>query len=131
MVTDLLFYDPAASTGEFYMTEGGGIELRQTAMNWRQSWTQVVPGKFGGTGLTDLLFYDPTTGTGEFYTVDGYGGMRLLQQYTGWRTSWTQIVPGSFMRATASHSPHGLDLTDLLFYDAAAGVGEFYACTGP
>jgi hypothetical protein len=119
---DLLFYDPAANTGEFYTTdEDGRIALLRAHTDWRSSWTQIVPGNFGGNGATDLLFYDAAAGTGEFYTTDGQGRIRLLAQHTNWRGSWTRIVPGHF---------GGSGFTDLLFYDASAGVGEFYSTNG-
>jgi hypothetical protein len=54
---------------------------------------------------------------GEFYYIDE-AGISLAKRHTGWRSSWSQIVAGNF---------GGDGVTDLLFYDAAAGVGQFYA----
>jgi hypothetical protein len=98
MPTDLLFYDAATNTGEFYSTDDqGGISRLSTHTNWRSSWTQIIPGEFGGSRfLTDLLFYDAGAGTGEFYTTDGQGGITQLSQHTNWRSSWTQIIPGTY-----------------------------------
>jgi hypothetical protein len=130
--TDLLFYDAASGTGEFYATDGngnltdgrGGFGPLGQHTNWRTTWTQIIPGNFGGSGRTDLLFYDPSSGTGEFYTTDGSGGMTLLQAHTNWRTTWAQIIPGQF---------GGDEYTDLLFYDPTAqptAIGEFYKTDG-
>ncbi len=123
---DLLFYEAATGTGEFYrvkdVVENGMITIKlsrlRTHSNWRTSWTHVIPGQFGGDGLTDLLFYDASSGTGEFYAVDSQGRIRQLAVHTNWRTSWRHIIPGNF---------GGNSRTDLLFYDPAAGTGEFYA----
>jgi hypothetical protein len=123
---DLLFYDPAAGTGEFYRTKEvvaqGELRIElvllRTHTTWRPSWTQIVPGHFGGDGVTDLLFYEAATGLGEFYSVNAQGQIKLLKQHTNWRTSWRQIVPGNF---------GGSGFTDLLFYDPHSGTGEFYA----
>jgi hypothetical protein len=46
------------------------------------------------------------------------GDIILLKSDAGWRMSWSIIAPGNF----SSRS-----FNDLLFYDPAAGVGEFYA----
>jgi hypothetical protein len=120
--TDLLFYDAAAGIGEFYRTAGQGrISLLRQQTGWRSTWTQIIPGRFGGSNFNDLLFYDAAAGIGEFYTTDGQGGIHLLRQQSGWRSSWTKIVRGDF---------GGSDLTDLLFYDAAAGDLQFYATDG-
>ncbi|MDX5418012.1 MAG: fibronectin type III domain-containing protein, partial [Hymenobacteraceae bacterium] len=121
--TDLLFYDAGAGTGEFYTTNGqGGINQIRQFTNWRRSWAQIVPGNFGGNGYTDLLFYDAGAGTGEFYTTNGQGGINQISQFTNWRTSWTHIVPGKFGGST--------NFSDLLFYDASSGIGEFYLTDG-
>ena len=120
--TDLLFYEPSTGTGEFYTTDDRArIRLLATHTNWRSSWTQIIPGNFGGSGFTDLLFYDAAGNTGEFYTTDGQGGISQLATHTNWRSSWTQIIPGNF---------GGSGFTDLLFYDAAGNTGEFYTTDG-
>lgn len=123
--TDLLFYDAATGVGEFYTVGGGQLTLMRQNTDWRRGWTQIIPGNFGGSGLTDLLFYDAASGTGEFYTTN-QGNMRLLHQYTDWRTSWTRIVPGDFDVSGSFHDAYA-GKTSLMFYDAAAGTGEFYA----
>jgi len=122
-IDDLLFYEGPTGTGEFYASDGqGGMSLLQTHTGWRETWTEIVPGDFGGApGLTDLLFYEASTGTGEFYASDGQGGISLLQTHTGWRNSWTRIIPGNF---------GGGNTTDLLFYEGSTGLAEFYATDG-
>ncbi len=118
----LLFYDPSTGTGAFYSTDGrGGISFPTEHTKWRNTWTQIIPGQFGGNGFTDLLFYDPGARTGAFYTTDERGQISLLNQHTDWRRTWTQIIPGQF---------GGSGFTDLLFYDAGARTGEFYTTDG-
>jgi phospholipase C len=125
--TGLIFYDRALGVGEFYSTNGqGGITLLKRHTDWRRSWAQIVPGNFGGNPFTDLLFYDPAASTGEFYTTDGQGGITLLRQHTSFRNSWTLIVSGNIAGSIASFG----DFPSLLFYDAAAGIGEFWATDG-
>ena len=113
-ITSILAQSPTlrsliSSQGEFYTTDGSGnISLLRRHIRWRQSWSLIIPGNFGGDGSTDLLFYDPTTGEGEFYTTDGSGNISLLRNHGGWRTTWSLIIPGNF---------GGDGSTDLLFYD--------------
>jgi len=118
--TDVLFYDAAAGTGEFYTVNNGALTLLQTVTGWRSDWTHIIRGSFGGSGTSDLLFYEAASGTGEFYTVNN-GSISLIRSNTGWRTSWTSILPGNFS------TNQTISQTNLLFYDAAAGVGEFYS----
>ncbi len=49
------------------------------------------------------------------------GDIILLRSDPSWRTTWSIITPGAFS---------GRDFSDLLFYDAGAGVGEFYTTEG-
>jgi hypothetical protein len=51
----------------------------------------------------------------------GPGDIILLTSHTDWRNSWSIIPPGNFS---------GRPFNDLLFYDPAAGVGEFYTTEG-
>ncbi len=44
-----------------------------------------------------------------------------MKKHTGWRKTWKEIVPGTF---------GGNTYTDLLFYDATVGEGEFYTTDG-
>jgi hypothetical protein len=122
--TDLLFYDRAAGEGEFYSTDGyGNIQLLKQHTGWRNSWSMIVPGRFSSGKYRDLLFYDRAAGEGEFYTTDGYGNIQLLKQHTGWRNSWSMIVKVEFADSSGGN-------TALLFYDRAAGEGEFYTTDG-
>jgi hypothetical protein len=101
--------------GEFYTTNGQGKldHLGGPHPEWRDSWTQIVPGNFGRTNpdFTDLLFYG--RGELEFYTTDGNGGIKQqgptieLPLPHSELTELTQIVPGNFGRT---------NFTDLLFY---------------
>jgi len=119
----LPIYDAAAGIGEFYTVADGTISLLRSNIGWRTSWTHIVRGSFGGSGATDdLLFYDAASGTGEFYTVNN-GTISLLRSNAGWRSSWKFIIPGKFVGT-------GIDSTDLFFYDATSGTGEFYTVSG-
>src|SRR4051794_21497898 len=53
--------------------------------------------------------------------VHGPGDIILLKSDPRWRTTWSIITAGNFA---------GRDFSDLLFYDATAGVGEFYTTEG-
>jgi len=110
--------------GEFYSTDKGTIQMLKQHTNWRNSWSLIIPGRFGTNQYfeMDLLFYDRTAGVGEFYRTDLQGNIEMLKQHTNWRNSWSHIVPGKF----GSNLPN----RDLLFYDRAAGVGEFYRTDG-
>lgn len=63
---------------------------------------------------------------GEIYRsddADGYvGNLTLLSSYDTWRPGWTQIVPGNFWGGAVE--------TDVLFYEASTGTGEFYRSDG-
>jgi len=121
--TDLLFYDAAAGVGEFYGTDGeGNLGFAVVSYNdWRNSWTQIVPGTFNDSQFSGLLFYDAGAGTGEFYATDGKGKITPLAAHTDWRTNWTLIVSGHF---TAG------EFSDLLFYEGATGYAELHRTDG-
>ncbi len=184
MSADLLFYDDSDGYAEFYCTSNGSITLARPETGWEANWTHIATGLFGtvggltqivlcnsvtGTfrmdmvtdvpgsvgpdvlvkeipnwrpggnqmvvgvfnasepatgywipGFAQLLFYDAAHGIGEIYEViEGTPG--LVNQFTGWRRTWKQIVPGVF------NGSYGGAVTDLLFYDASTGTGEFYA----
>jgi hypothetical protein len=109
--------------GEFYDSDGrGGIDMISRYRNWRKSWTEIIPGRFSAGANTGLCFYDRDKGQGEIYTCDDLGHIRRLRRYNNWRKTWHQIVPGNF-----DSNP---SITDLLFYDRSAGVGEFFALDG-
>jgi hypothetical protein len=133
----LLFYEPLSGTGQFYMPllSGLGFSLASPSEHhgWRTTWTHIIAGHFDTEesrmeSSADLLFYDAATGYGEFYTAHETTNtgapqvqLRFLRAYTDWRPGWTHIIPGRF---------GGDGRTDLLFYQASTGTGEFYTCTG-
>jgi len=113
----LVFYDPAAGTGQFYrITNGHTGSAVKTFTDWRTTWTQIVPGSFGGGGITDLLFYEGSTGTAEFWALGLDGSLRHFST-ANLPANLTQIVAGNFS---------GSNFTDLLLYDAKAGTGQFF-----
>jgi hypothetical protein len=115
--------------GEFYTTDGHGKvdRLGRPDPKWRNSWTQIVAGNFGATSpdFTDLLFYDKSNRELQFYATDGKGNIKLLSTIRlplpGSELMPSQIVAGNFGATT---------FTDLLFYDADKGRGEFYTTDG-
>jgi hypothetical protein len=116
---DLLFYARSAGIGQLYATNlAGDIGLLSTYTDWRTTWTLIVPMHFSGARHSDVLFYNAAAGLGELYSTNGLGELNpIVHRYTNWRTSWSIIVAGSFT---------GTGFSDLLFYDRAAGTGEFY-----
>ncbi len=127
--TDLLFYDRTSGTGTFLTTDmAGALQLLQWHKGWRTSWYQILSGHFLENqpgGNNSLLFYDRTAGHGEFYRVDGKGGISLAAKHTNWHKTWSLIVPGYFLKSAG-----GFGYNSLLFYDRAAGHGEFFATDG-
>ena len=121
----LLFYDRERGEAEFYSFEWRSdtfTQLGTTQKGWRKTWTKIVPGRFGlARAYSDLLLYDPERGELEFLVANPQQPIRsgLLK---GVRRTWTHVVPGTF-------SDSGL--TDLLFYDRGAGLGEFYTVPEP
>jgi hypothetical protein len=85
-------------------------------------WALIVSGDFGGPTGHDILVYDRLSAVGQFYSVAADGTLtKMGTDKTGWRQSWTIIVAGRF-----GAGPHD----NLLFYDARAGVGQFYSYDG-
>lgn len=112
-----MFYDPVAGLGQFYrITNGHTGSAVKTFTDWRNTWTQIVPGIFGGGGITDLLFYEGSTGTAEFWSL-GLDGSFAHFNTAALPANLTQIIPGKFS---------GSGGTDLLLYDAKAGTGQFF-----
>ncbi len=133
--TDLLFYDRTAGQADVHSTLFRGRPVFLKRFNIGTNWDMVIPGLFAGEefGLyTDILLYDRGAGVGEFHASDDRGLIEmntfaLYSRYDNWRHTWDIIVPGYF--AAGSDDPyHGemASCTDLLFYDRAAGEGEFY-----
>ena len=120
----LFFYDAKAGLGEFYSSDGkGNIQMLGSSNNtFHKGWIHIIPGHFGGSDLTDLFFYDAKAGLGEFYSLVGKGDLKALGSSNNtFYKGWTHIIPGHF---------GGSDLTGLFFYDAKAGLGEFYSSDG-
>jgi hypothetical protein len=110
----------------------------------------VVAGNFGGLGNTDLAFYDGSAGTLSFVTFedvnDTSANLVLRETQSGLRRTATDfLVAGNFWMANPDDHWFGdgpqlsgsrrFDpdwrfgtgtFTDLLLYDRAAGLGEFY-----
>ena len=131
-ITDLFFYEGSTGYGETYANDGqGGLTL--VGSQQMPPATIILPGCFGGTEWTNLLFYDPASGTGSFQELSYPGGdpptgvWSSSENYTGWREDWDLIVPGNFWMADPEdvYFPDG-GFTDLMFYERAAGYGEFY-----
>jgi hypothetical protein len=145
--TDVFCYDQNSGVGPFFATvKNGKLDngtpvpdgLHKVGGNhtFNNRWTHIVyiplfinidlPAPFPDykKDVPDLLlFYDAKSGVGEFYQLDRHGKMSLLKRHTGWRTTWTQIVAGNFGVSTLKY-PFP---TNLLFYDATNGTGEFYS----
>ena len=118
----LVFYDPATGQGEFYRTgPAGQLAALSWQPGWRQSWSAIVTGQFGGDAGGDLFFYDRAAGQAEIYTCDPSGYLTLLSVHSGLRTTWSHVVAGDFGGDTGS---------DLFFYDQASGHAEFYSVSG-
>ncbi len=118
---DILCYDAESGDLTMFSTGADGRLSRFGGYRkWRQSWTAIIPGDFGGTGSgMDLLFYNAVSGQAEFYAADGKDGLNSIgKPHLDWRKLWSLIVPGSF-GGTGSG-------TDMLFYDSSAGRGEFF-----
>ncbi|WP_146209832.1 hypothetical protein [Vitiosangium sp. GDMCC 1.1324] len=114
----------ANGVAEVYTLDGPNMTLAHTQGGLVSTWDLLIPGSYAEFGEhTDLLFYDRSAGTGTFLTTDMDGSLQLLKWHKGWRKSWTQIVSGSFL-------PQPTGNESLLFYDRAAGHGEFYVVDG-
>jgi hypothetical protein len=125
---DLFCYNQATRTGAFFATvkhEPGYTDPHRVGENhtFLRRWTHLVfvPIFSIADPLPSIhklfLFYDALSGEAEVYETDGKGNLDLKRQHSGWRTYWTQIIGGEFGKA------------NLLFHDAAHGVGAFYALT--
>lgn len=119
-LTDLLFYNASTGASAFRaVTAAGALQPIGTDATWRQTWTSIVTGNFGGqTGRSDIMLYDSSVGEGWFYAIGDNATLEELGHSGGWRTTWKQIISGNFGGGTG--------LSDLLFYDASAGEGWFF-----
>ena len=116
--------------GEFYTTDGHGKvrQLGRSDSGWRDSWTQIVAGNFGGAttpDYTDLLFYDKSKKELQFYKTDGKGNIKPLSTI-GLPRPGSTLIPSQIVAGNFGATP----FTDLLFYDADKGRGEFYTTDG-
>jgi hypothetical protein len=126
VATDLFCYNQNSRTGAFFVTskkDSGDNGPHRVGENhtFIRRWTHLVyipifsfvanlPYRY-----KLILFYEATSGMAEVYETDGKGNLNLKKQHSGWRAYWTYIIGGEFGK------------TNLLFYDAAHGVGAFYA----
>jgi hypothetical protein len=131
MIDGLFFYEGATGYCETYQTDGaGGISMLCPPANLPIV-THVVPGIFGGLGITGLMLYDATANTAAFYEFWQYGVpvpwvWITMDSYTSVEAA-DIVVPGNFWVA----DPDDLNFveggfTDLLFYTATLGRGDFY-----
>jgi hypothetical protein len=123
----LLFVEHSTGFAELYETDGGGrirapFVRQYSPLGDRATWTQIVSGVFGPSGLTGLLLYDRAAGVGEIYDNTGNGDFVRRRHYEGWRTSWTHIVTGRFV----SSSPYSA----VFFYSASENYAEIWATDG-
>jgi hypothetical protein len=87
---------PAGLIVEMYRaTPDSGLEPLRFAGDWRRSWSQIIPGRFGGNTGTDLLFYD-RAGQWETYAVAADGRLSFIQSTAGLPANCSQIVTGHF-----------------------------------
>ena len=138
----------------------GSMRLIAQHKEWRSSWVKIVPVHFRMGGTTGLIFFEKKDGVSEVYGTGEGGAMTRLSHgisrgeshivplnctgglftellryddrhgtgilpgggvFTDWRPNWTHIVPGRF-------GGHGF--SDLFFYQASTGTGEFWAIKG-
>jgi hypothetical protein len=122
-LSEILLYDAAAGAGEIWSTDGhGGFSVLKSFGGRRRTWTKVIPGNFTGGDYTSVLLYDAGVGAAELYATDGLGNLGFpVKAYSDWRRSWSQIVAGRFTDSKYD---------SFLFYDQAAGTGQFYTTDG-
>ncbi len=115
---DLAFHDPTAGDVEIYKTDGhGNISFVAANTGLPTTWSAIAPFEAPQYRVRAFGFagYDATDGSLALYTVKHDGTMSLRKRHTGWSQTW------SMMRSCAITGPG-----ELMFYDRAAGVGEFY-----
>jgi hypothetical protein len=123
--TGLLFYEASTGYAEVYETDGAGAIVAPALhaypqLGSRSSWTHIVPGLFGTSGLTGLLLYDQAAGFGSFYECTA-NGFEWRSEYTDWRTTWSVIVSGLFTTSQTS---------GLLFYSPSECYAELWDTDG-
>lgn len=126
--SDLFCYDAVLGEGDVYTLNDQGqvawIQHYPTLL--RRGCTQVVVGHLGSSGYHDLLFYEPVAGVVDIYQVNAPGRLYLIKNVTGVSKTWTNIIAANF----GSNGSSSGGWSDLFFYDAAAGLGEFYTTDG-
>jgi len=117
-IGEILFYEQPTGYGTLWSENKNGEIALQTVNAWRQTWSQIIPGRFSSSnnGRKDVLFYSAQEGRGEFYQSGILGDIHQLAVTNGWRNDWGIIVPGNFT---------GSGFSDLLFYEPATGFAEF------
>ena len=131
----LLFYEAPTLHCEVYLISDDGDSSslgKQAILDDMPPATDIIPGNFGWVD-TNFIFYDRATGRASFIFYDPppdnvpTGTIRLGEEtYSDWRTSWGIIVPGNFWEPDPEYPKFQNGFTDLLFYDRAAGYGEFF-----
>lgn len=122
----LLFFEGSTGYAEVYNTDGQGRIVAPALRSYsplgsRTTWTHVIPGLFGSSGLTGLLLYDKPAGFARFLECVQSGHFVQRSEYSDWRNTWTHIVPGMFTTSV---------FTSLLFYSPSEGYGELWNTNG-
>jgi hypothetical protein len=118
--TNFLFYNAATGEASFYSSDGAGNLLPLKDVIWNANHSLIVGGLFGGIE-TDLVFYEATNNTIAVF-LEYQRDLNPLSAGDLPTGIWTHIVPGIY-----SNSGY----TDLLLYDVASGVGNFYCSETP
>jgi len=129
----LFFYEGSSGHGEIYTLAADGTPQLSGSSDELPAATAIIPGNYGWYGAS-LLFYDQTSGNATFVdynppqTGDGPLGFVTdgTESYDDWSTDWSLIVPGKFWVPDPEDLNFQNGFTDLLFYNRAAGLGEFY-----
>jgi hypothetical protein len=109
----LLFHEQPSRTSEVYGTgEGGVLELLFKPSSGVDKATHIVAVDVTGGLFTKVFSYDAAAG----HAIMGAAFGNVIFQNLG--RDWTMIVPGRF---------GGDGFTDLLFYQASTGTGEFHS----
>ena len=88
--------EPAVTASSTRPMAAGGITQLKTYDGWRDTWSIILSGNFGGDGASDLLFYDRAAGRRRVLPEQRRGNLSQLRVYDNWRKTWAQIVPGDF-----------------------------------
>ncbi|MFT3945198.1 MAG: hypothetical protein QM705_15445 [Ancrocorticia sp.] len=120
--TDIFCYSPIDGQGDIWSRADNGRVLWQSSTPLRKGCTLVAaPNLFGGAN-NDLVLYSPTDATIDVYRVEAPGKLTLSKTMTDMRKTWTGVATGKWWPGLADH------YSQLFFYDADAGYGEFFVC---